>query len=156
MKNLICDGLLRCVREENHEDTKEALANFFIPNLLTEWALTLKEADEVIGMLNIQDLSTYSASLGWVLNRTYWGHGYVPEAAAAILDLCFLDLQLVEVHAVHDIENIKSGRVMEKLGMHRRGRLPASLLSTTDGQRHLATVDYWSLTQDEYLQQPKE
>ncbi len=137
-------------RHQTIEETREAIANFFIPQTLTEWVIVLKETNTVIGMLDLQDLTSYSASLGWVLNRTYWGHGYMPEAAEKLLNVCFTQLHLEEVHAVHDIANVKSGRVMEKLGMQKTGWLPAHVLNHTDGRESLSTVDYWSITKDEY------
>ena len=63
------------------------------------------------------------AMLGYVLSRTAWGQGYATEAAAAMLELGFLVLDLRRIWAACDPDNRGSIRVLEKIGMTREGRL---------------------------------
>jgi RimJ/RimL family protein N-acetyltransferase len=56
-----------------------------------------------------------------VLNRKYWGHGYMTESACAILEVAFKQLKLHRVWATCDTRNRSSYRVMERLGMRREG-----------------------------------
>ena len=65
-----------------------------------------------------------NAELGYALNKAYWGNGDMPEAAKALLTLGFEELALVRIFAQHDVENPKSGRVMEKIGMKKEGTIP--------------------------------
>ena len=55
--------------------------------------------------------------LGWVLNKKYWGHGYVTEAAKAMLQYAKDCCGVRRMIACCDSENAPSRRVMEKLGM---------------------------------------
>lgn len=55
--------------------------------------------------------------LGWVLNKEYWGHGYVTEAAKAMLQYAKERCGVHRMIACCDSENAPSRRVMEKLGM---------------------------------------
>ena len=55
--------------------------------------------------------------LGWILNKAYWGYGYVTEAARAMLDYARENWGIRRMIACCDSENIPSRRVMEKLGM---------------------------------------
>jgi RimJ/RimL family protein N-acetyltransferase len=55
--------------------------------------------------------------IGWRLERAVWGRGYAPEAARAALAYGFDVAQLDEVVSMTTVENAKSRRVMEKLGM---------------------------------------
>ena len=55
--------------------------------------------------------------LGWVLNRKYWGCGYVGEAALAVMDYARAEWGMKRIIACCDSENHASRRVMEKLGM---------------------------------------
>ena len=61
--------------------------------------------------------------LGWVIGRKYWGKGYTPEAATKVLDILFDEVGANCVYAGHDVNNTKSGRVMQKIGMKYEGIL---------------------------------
>ncbi len=58
------------------------------------------------------------AILGYWLGRSYWGHGYMTEAADRVVRLAFENLGLAAVNAGALPENTASIRVQEKLGMH--------------------------------------
>jgi [ribosomal protein S5]-alanine N-acetyltransferase len=56
--------------------------------------------------------------IGYRLARSTWGQGYATEAARAVLDFAFNDLQLSRLVALIDPGNIASMHVARKLGMH--------------------------------------
>lgn len=88
------------------------------------WALVLKETGELIGDIcakTIEKIET--AQFGWCIGRKWWGNGYVPEAAKAISDYLFDEVDFRRLEAIHDIDNPKSGRVMEKIGLKKEGVL---------------------------------
>lgn len=60
--------------------------------------------------------------LGYWLAPEAWGHGYATEAASAVLRLA-RTLGHARVGARHFIDNPASGRVLEKLGFRRTGRV---------------------------------
>ncbi|WP_402371007.1 GNAT family N-acetyltransferase [Isoptericola rhizosphaerae] len=64
-----------------------------------------------------------SASLGYCLDRSAWGHGYMTEAAHALLRWAFDTLDLNRVQAETDTRNLASARVLEKLGFVHEGTL---------------------------------
>ncbi|QSB04616.1 GNAT family N-acetyltransferase [Natronoglycomyces albus] len=64
-----------------------------------------------------------SASLGYCLARTAWGHGYATEAARVLLQWAFDTLDLNRVQAEADTRNVASARVLEKLGFLHEGTL---------------------------------
>lgn len=53
----------------------------------------------------------------WRLRAEFWGRGFASEAAAAVLKMAEHSLSLGEVFAFTVPQNLKSIRVMEKLGM---------------------------------------
>jgi RimJ/RimL family protein N-acetyltransferase len=55
--------------------------------------------------------------IGWRLALDYWGHGYATEAARAALAFGFSEAGLDEIVALTVPDNIRSRRVMEKIGM---------------------------------------
>ncbi len=64
-----------------------------------------------------------SAALGYVLTEAAWGQGYATEAARALLQWGFDDLDLNRVQSETDTRNAASAHVLEKLGFVREGTL---------------------------------
>lgn len=62
---------------------------------------------------------TPAVEIAWRLARAYWGRGYAFEAARAACDFGFAELGLVEIVAFTVPANLRSRRVMERLGMTR-------------------------------------
>lgn len=62
-----------------------------------------------------------AAEVAWRLARPAWGRGYATEAGAAVLDHAFATLQLAEVIAAIDPDNVRSLRVAAKLGLRLTG-----------------------------------
>lgn len=78
-----------------------------------------KETGELIGMGGLfyepdEDLWT----IGYNLRKDYWGRGLVPEAMRGIIAEIQKKRKIREIRGEFAVENAKSGRVMEKLGMH--------------------------------------
>ena len=86
------------------------------------WAIELAETSKMIGCIDIRLVhGDDKVKFGYVINRAYWGKGYMTEALRAIMALCFEGLEVNRFEANHYAENPASGRVMEKCGMQREG-----------------------------------
>jgi ribosomal-protein-alanine N-acetyltransferase len=86
------------------------------------YAIELKENHTCIGCIDLRLHPEHEkSSFGYVLNRRYWGNGYMTEALSAVLTLCFGKLKLNRVEATHYIGNEGSGKVMVKCGMALEG-----------------------------------
>lgn len=86
------------------------------------FACTLKENNAFIGYvgLNIPSIEAHftpCVEIGWRLAFEYWGHGYATEAAKLILAKGFNEWGLPEIVSYTTVENFRSRRVMERLGM---------------------------------------
>jgi RimJ/RimL family protein N-acetyltransferase len=57
--------------------------------------------------------------VGWRLARAHWGRGYATEGAKEAIRSGFVDLGLAEIVSMTVPANVRSRRVMEKLGMTR-------------------------------------
>ena len=92
--------------------------------LTYKWAIVLKETNEVIGAIDVVNYKTEKcvATLGYVLGHAYWGQGIMPEAGKKVIDYLF-DEGFIRIDAWHNVENPKSGRVMQKIGMTHEGTL---------------------------------
>jgi len=60
---------------------------------------------------------TPCVEIGWRLAADFWGHGYATEGAKAALDFGFDTLRLKEIVSFTVPQNLRSRRVMEKIGM---------------------------------------
>ncbi len=93
------------------------------------------------------NFTAHSAELGYVIDRDFWGQGIVCEAANALLDLAFNELDLAQVHAVHATANKQSERVLEKLKMQ-----PVGIFPNYIPRNDIPTdVKLWVLTKEKYL-----
>ena len=86
------------------------------------WLITLKGAGEVVGSIACR-MSNHGADIGYVLARAYWRHGYMSEAARAVVEWIAVQPEVHRVWSFCDVENTASWRVMEKVGMSREGTL---------------------------------
>jgi [ribosomal protein S5]-alanine N-acetyltransferase len=64
--------------------------------------------------------------VGYWLGKPYWGQGLMSEALAAVLELCFGELDQVKVEAEIFTNNARSKRLVESLGMQLEGTIRSS------------------------------
>jgi RimJ/RimL family protein N-acetyltransferase len=88
------------------------------------YAITLRDDDTLIGCISLglhprQEM----AEMGYWLGQPYWNEGYGTEAAAALLEFGFNQLNLNRIYAYHLPRNPASGRIMQKIGMTYEGLL---------------------------------
>jgi ribosomal-protein-alanine N-acetyltransferase len=87
------------------------------------WVLTSAAGgDAAFGMLDLR-LAGHRAEVGYVLARSAWGQGLMPEALHAVADLVLAEPGMFRLGAVCDVDNLASARVLEKVGMQREGIL---------------------------------
>ena len=82
------------------------------------WAAEVAETGEFIGFIGL-NAPTFmpGVEVGWRLKKSAWGHGYASEGARAALAYAFETLGLDEVISFTSIPNVRSQRVMERIGM---------------------------------------
>jgi RimJ/RimL family protein N-acetyltransferase len=88
------------------------------------YAATLKTDGTLIGWVGLQytDLPLPfcpSIELGWRLGSQYWGQGYAFEAASAIRDMAFTQLNISDLISLTVPANVRSIRLMQRLGFTR-------------------------------------
>ncbi|HCQ8731876.1 TPA: GNAT family N-acetyltransferase [Enterococcus faecalis] len=103
-------------------ETQEQAVEFYNENILPKYeeqsgyyfAICLKENNHPIGYVAVSDEGSHD--FGYGLMQEYWGQGLVTEASEAVLDfLKSTDIKFIT--ATHDIHNVGSGKVMEKIGL---------------------------------------
>lgn len=118
------------------------------PRYSIEVAVELRSSGRLIGTLRmtVLDHNNRTADFGYTFNRRYWNNGYATEAARALLQLGFVNLNLHRVWATCDVRNHASSRVMEKLGMRREALFKKDVLQKgewRDSFLYAVLADEW-------------
>ena len=120
------------------------------------YAIALRRSGEVVGCVSLK-LHTAGASdltrgadeceLGYWIGRPWWGRGFMPEAARALLRRAFGELGMSRVWCAYYDGNDKSRRVQEKLGFRFQWtseNVPVPLLhETRRGHVNCLTREDW-------------
>lgn len=86
------------------------------------WAAELRETEDFIGYIGLviphfEAAFTPCVEIGWRLARGYWGKGLATEGARALVRHGFEVQRLLELVSFTVPANLRSIRVMQKLGM---------------------------------------
>lgn len=79
--------------------------------------------EQLIGAIGLHDREDDKAELGYWIAIPYWNKGYVTEAARAVINFGFKDLEINKIYATHFLHNPASGKIMEKIGMEQEALL---------------------------------
>lgn len=63
----------------------------------------------------------HAADFGYLLASAAWGRGYGTEAAALLVGWLQRQPEIVRIWATTDVDNVRSARVLEKVGLLREG-----------------------------------
>lgn len=94
----------------------------YVDNGVGRWAVVDKSTNRFIGWTGLKlvkdqiNNQTNYYDLGYRLIRRYWGHGYATETALASLSYGFDKLNLNEIIATVNCENVASNHVVSKIG----------------------------------------
>jgi len=118
------------------------------------YAICGKDTGKAIGAISLKlngqtDMTERDdeCELGYWIGRPFWGRGYVPEAAGAILRRGFEALGMTTVWCGYYDGNAKSKRVQEKLGFvyhHTCNEVPVPLMNEVRvGHTNVMTKAHW-------------
>jgi [ribosomal protein S5]-alanine N-acetyltransferase len=100
-------------------------ARHMVPRRAYELAVVRKDTGRLVGAAGcrVRSLENLEGDIGYALRREAWGQGLATEAAAALVEFGLGTLGLHRVWATCHVDNARSARVLEKVGMQREGRL---------------------------------
>ncbi|MFA9390070.1 MAG: GNAT family N-acetyltransferase [Prolixibacteraceae bacterium] len=112
----------------NIEETKVHLEGYIQaqkanPRVSFNWKIIDRQNNTFVGAAGI-NLSNNRFKLGimyYNILPSYWGKGYATEVGKCLVKFGFEELHLHKVEAGVQTENIRSIRVLEKIGMTREG-----------------------------------
>ena len=101
---------------------------FLAERVLAKWrknpAWALEQKGRVVGGLSLWlARRNRRAEIGYELARWLWGRGLASEAAATVIDEAFRRLPIRKVTATASAGNVRSTRLLERLGMQREALL---------------------------------
>lgn len=121
---LVMEHFPRPLTRQDSDALVDRIETSFEENGFGLWAVEVQQSGEFIGFTGLV-LQTFEAhftpavEVGWRLAAAAWGHGYATEAAVATLDHAFGPLALEQVVSMTATTNLRSTRLMERLGMTR-------------------------------------
>lgn len=110
------------------DDTREFIGLIrkgYEDNKKLTWAIELKRENKMIGTIDFVSWlqKRQRAEIAYTLSHHYWGQGLMLEAAEALIDFGFKEMDLIKVEAPIMLDNQQSQRLADKLGMIREGVL---------------------------------
>ena len=110
-------------REESDE-LADRIEAHFVEHGSGGFAAELKETGEFSGFFGLavprfEAAFTPCVEIGWRIAAKHWGQGLATEGARAVVEFAFAERGLREIVSFTTVENMRSRRVMERLGMTR-------------------------------------
>lgn len=99
-----------------------SLQGQYAENGIGRWAVIDKLNQEFVGWAGLKferELVNGKCDyydLGYRIKQKYWGKGIATECALALVDYAFNTLELRELYAITDPNNIKSKKILTKVG----------------------------------------
>ena len=146
---------------ENVEESLEIIRNVFTGEQC--YAICEKDSNRAIGAIELKlnghtDMTDRDdeCELGYWLGKPYWGRGYMPEAARALMDYGFEKLGMTTIWCGYYEGNLKSKRVQEKLGFvyhHTSNEVEVPLMGEIrTGHVNYMTKENWEMLNDNSIQ----
>ena len=122
-KNSLDEDIRRFVPDEvfeTLEDAKETVEFLMSQYGSTDgpqvYAVILKNGNKNIGYVQLVPIGEGKWEIGYHVSKVFTGKGYATEAVKAFLPVMAERVGVSEVYGVRLLENIASGRVLEKCG----------------------------------------
>ena len=126
--------------EENLQKDAERMG---AGSLLRFWIFEKDHLDRVIGTFSFDNIvrgAFHSCFLGYKLDGSYLNKGYITEALQTGIEIAFQEHKLHRIEANIMPKNIRSLRVVEKLGFQNEGRSPKYLKINGVWEDHIHMV----------------
>ena len=122
-------------------------------NEIAPWGIEWKENSKLIGSIDFvkYDRKSFSAEIGYVLNRKYWNKGIMTEALKEIIKFGFDEMNLIRIEIKLDSMNIGSERVIQKNGLKYEGTLRKKEFL----KNKFIDIKYYSILKNEYFELKK-
>lgn len=113
------------------------------------WAIVDKDTNKVIGSINLMNIDNYNENceVGYCLSSDFWNKGIMTEILLEVIKFAFNKIGFERITGRHHIDNVASGRVMEKCSFIYEGTL-RKIIKNNNGV--LVDCKYYSILKSEY------
>lgn len=116
-----------------------------------EFVIGARQTGSIIGRCGLFDFEEVNAkaALGYILDRAYWGQGYMREALTVVIHAAFREMGLRRLEAMVEAKNTASAGLLRRLGFTREGVLRERWISqgeTMDAEVYGLLRREWSLS----------
>ncbi|MBF0352846.1 MAG: GNAT family N-acetyltransferase [SAR324 cluster bacterium] len=118
----VVEFLPKALSQEESDGFAERIEEHFQQHGFGLWAVEILGVTQFAGFIGLS-IPTFEAhftpcvEIGWRLAPAYWNCGYATEGALAVLKFGFKFLRVNEIVSFTVPSNVRSRRVMEKIGM---------------------------------------
>ena len=121
---VVMEHLIAPLSQQETAEMIETLERRFEDQGYGLWAVEVIGGAPFVGFVGLNPATfeapfTPAVEVGWRLAREHWSHGYATEAARAAVQFGFEVAGLDEIVSFTAAGNVRSRRVMERLGMTR-------------------------------------
>lgn len=120
----VCEFLPKLLTREESDSFADRIEQHFDLHGFGLWAVEVPQVAPFIGFVGLSTPRfdahfTPCTEIAWRLSADHWGQGYATEAATAALQYGFSKRNLTEIVSLTVPANVRSRRVMERIGMQR-------------------------------------
>jgi RimJ/RimL family protein N-acetyltransferase len=120
----VMEYLPKCLNREESDQSAERIREGLARRGFGFWAVEVFGLSEFIGFTGLSVPAfdahfTPCVEIGWRLARKFWGFGYATEAGQLAMDYGFRSVGLEQIVSFTFVGNLRSRKVMERLGMTR-------------------------------------
>lgn len=118
----VMEYMPKCLNREESDQAAGRIREGLAQRGFGLWAVEVFGVSEFIGFTGLSVPSfdahfTPCVEIAWRLAREFWGFGYATEAARLAMDYGFRSVELEQIVSFTVVENLRSRKVMERLGM---------------------------------------
>lgn len=105
---------------ESVEDTKQVLERWmelYENSTYYHWCIVPKAYGKAVGAIYAWGTGGVRCDIGYCISGKWWGQGITTESLQRVIRFLFDEVGFPRIQTLHHLENLASGRVMEKAGM---------------------------------------
>ena len=119
----IGDRQVKSLRDAQQQITGKLMASY-AQHGFGLYLVALNDTGEAVGICGlVKRDSLQHPDIGFAFFQAHWGRGYAFEAARAVLDHAFVKLDLRRVLGITAAANMRSARLLIKLGLRHQGQI---------------------------------
>jgi [ribosomal protein S5]-alanine N-acetyltransferase len=113
----------------------------WVAGLEHQWVIVERQTGAIAGSLSFRP-HAHAVDFGYFLGRAFWGRGLAFDAATAVLHWLDTQSHVLRVWATVDAENLRSRRLLERLGLQLEGVMRSATFRPNIGGQPRDTALY--------------